>query len=173
MNLKAAIDGIKSKDETAFEFIYNSTSSSVYGIIMSIIKDRNKAEDIMQETYIKMIRSINSYNDKYNFKSWLLATARNTALDHYRSMVKEDVIDIQESEYLFPTQKSEAEDNHLANCFLSLLDEDEREIVILFAMENFKHKDIAEIVGKPLGTVTWLYNKAMNKLKQASKEVKR
>jgi len=105
MNLKAAIDGIKSKDETAFEFIYNSMSSSVYGIIMSIIKDRNKAEDIMQETYIKMIRSINSYNDKYNFKSWLLAIARNTALDHYRSMVKEDVIDIQESEYLFPTQK--------------------------------------------------------------------
>jgi len=56
MNLKAAINGIKQKDETAFEFIYNSTSSSVYGIIKAIIKDHNKTEDVMQETYIKMIK---------------------------------------------------------------------------------------------------------------------
>lgn len=105
MNLKAAINGIKQKDETAFEFIYNSTSSSVYGIIKAIIKDHNKTEDVMQETYIKMIKSINSYNYKYNFKSWLLTIARNTALDYYRKIIKEEVIDVNENEHLFPKQK--------------------------------------------------------------------
>src|SRR5690554_5839106 len=169
MNLKAAINGIKQKDETAFEFIYNSTSSSVYGIIKAIIKDHNKTEDIMQETYIKMIKSINSYNYKYNFKSWLLTIARNTALDYYRKIIKEEVIDVNENEHLFPKQKSVVESKSLANYYLSLLDDDEREIVVLFAMENFKHKDIANIVNKPIGTVTWLYNKAIKKLKEASK----
>lgn len=172
MDLKAAINGIKEKDETAFEFIYNSTSSSVYGIIKAIIKDHNKTEDVMQDTYVKMIKSINSYNNKYNFKSWLLTIARNTALDYYRKIIKEEIIDVNENEHLFPQQKSVAESKSLANYYLSLLDDDEREIVVLFAMENFKHKDIAKIVNKPIGTVTWIYNKAIKKLKKASKEVK-
>src|SRR5690554_7047163 len=89
MNLNEAIEKLKQKDELAFEFIYKQTSSSVYAIIINIVKDHNKTEDLMQDTYIKMIKSINSYNNKYNFKTWLITIARNTAIDNYRKTKKE------------------------------------------------------------------------------------
>jgi len=172
MNLNEAIEKLKQKDELAFEFIYKQTSSSVYAIIINIVKDHNKTEDLMQDTYIKMIKSINSYNNKYNFKTWLITIARNTAIDNYRKTKKEQLVDINESEFLFPESKSEVTSEFNANYFLSLLDEEEREVVILYAMEDFKHKEIAQILNKPIGTITWLYNKAMKKLKENSEGVK-
>jgi len=54
-------------------------------------------------------------------------------------------------------------------CYLNktfqVLNSDEREIVILFAVKSFKHREIAEIINKPEGTVRWLYQKAIQKLK--------
>lgn len=172
MDLKEAAKRIKEKDEVAFEYIYKTTSSSVYAIIKNIVKDHNLTEDLMQETYIKMIKSINSYNDKYNFRSWILTIARNNAIDTYRKMKKELLVDISESEYLFPSTKSNVTNEYNANFFLSLLDDEEREVVILYAMEEFKHKEIAKILNKPLGTVTWIYNKAMKKMQENSEGVK-
>lgn len=172
MDLKEAAKRIKEKDEVAFEYIYKTTSSSVYAIIKNIVKDHNLTEDLMQETYIKMIKSINSYNDKYNFRSWILTIARNNAIDKYRKMQKELLVDISESEYLFPSTKSNVTNEYNANFFLSLLDNDEREVVILHAMEGFKHREISKIIDKPIGTVTWLYNKAMKKMQENSEGVK-
>lgn len=167
MNLNEAALKIKNRDEVAFEYIYNETKSAVYAVIIVIIKDHNLTEDIMQETYIKMIKSINSYNPKQKFKTWLLTIARNTAIDYYRKKKREDSVDIQENEYLFPVEKSDVDNEYNANYLLSLLTEEEKEVIVLYAMEDYKHKEIAEILNKPIGTVIWIYNKAMKKLRKA------
>ncbi|HHX79323.1 MAG TPA: RNA polymerase sigma factor [Acholeplasmataceae bacterium] len=172
MNLAEAIYKIKDKDELAFETIYKETSSSVYAIIKTIVKDHNITEDLMQDTYIKMIKSINSYNTKQKFKTWLLTIARNTAIDWYRKTKKEMLVDVSESEYLFPSTKSTVDYEYNANYFLSLLDDEEKEVVVLYAMEGFKHREIAKIIDKPVGTVTWIYNKAMKKLREHSEGVR-
>lgn len=172
MDLNEAIIKLRVKDNEAFEFIYFQTSPSVYAIIKNIVKDHNVTEDLMQNTYIKMIKNIYSYDFKYNFKSWLLTIARNLAIDYYRKFKRETLVDVSESEYLFPGTKSTADAEYNANFFLSLLDDDEREVVILYAMEGFKHKEIAKILDKPIGTVTWLYNKALKKMQENSEGVK-
>lgn len=171
MNLNKAIKKIKLKDEEAFEFLYNETKGIVFAIIISILKDHNLAEDAMQDTYIKMVKSINSFNTKLNFKTWISTIARNTAIDYYRKKKKSYSVDIHDSEYLFPLEKSEVTNEYNANFLLSLLNDDERQVVILYAMEDFKHREISEILDKPIGTITWLYNNAMKKMKEARKEI--
>lgn len=126
----------------------------------------------MQDTYMKMIQSINSYNSKYKFKTWLMTIARNKAIDSYRKRRQETLIDIQASEYLLPQTKSGVDDEYNANFLLSLLDDEEREIVVLYAIDDFKHKEIAEITGKPIGTVTWIYNKAVKKMRAEGEGIK-
>lgn len=172
MDLVEAIEKLKKKDNEAFEYIYNYTKSSVYGIIINIVKSRDVTEDLMQDTYIQVVKSINSYNSDYKFSSWVIMIARNKAIDYYRKNKKEMLIDITESEYLFPNVKSDVTNELNANYYLSLLDDDEREVVILYAMENYKHKEIAKILNKPVGTITWLYNKAMKKMRDNMKEEK-
>lgn len=172
MDLNEAILKLRVKDNEAFEYIYYQTSSSVYAIIKNIVKDHNATEDLMQNTYIKMIENIYSYDFKYNFRSWLITIARNSAIDYYRKYKKEMLVDVSEKQYLFPHTKSTVDAEYNANFFLNLLDEDEREIVILFAMEGFKHKEIAKTLDKPIGTVTWLYNKALKKMQKHSEGVK-
>lgn len=172
MDLEVAIKRIKQKDNNAFEFIYHKTRSLVYAVIINIVKDHNTTEDLMQDTYIKMLQNINSYNEKFNFKTWLATIARNNAIDYYRKTKKEEIIDVSENENYFPHTKSNVTNEYNANYFLSFLDADEKEIVILRAMENFKFKDIAKIVNKPSGTVRWIYGEAMKKMKTHSKGVK-
>lgn len=171
MDFNEAIERIKQKDDEAFEYIYNETKSSVYAIIITVVKNQDVAEELMQDTYIQMIKSINSYNPKYKFKNWLLTIARNKAIDSYRSRKKEMLIDIHESEYLLPHTKSTADNEYDANFLLSLLSEEEKEVVVLYAIDDYNHREIAEILDKPIGTVTWIYSKAIKKMKKAGKGI--
>lgn len=171
MNFEEAIEKLKYKDDEAFEFIYNKTKSSVYAIIITVVKNQDIAQDLMQDTYIQMIKSINSYNPKYKFRNWLLTIARNKAIDSYRLRSRETLIDIHESEYLLPHTKSTADNEYDANFLLSLLDEEEKEVVMLYAVDDYNHREIAEILNKPIGTITWIYSKAIAKMKKAGKGI--
>ncbi|MDD4584401.1 MAG: RNA polymerase sigma factor [Bacilli bacterium] len=161
------IDLMMNKDEAAFFEVYQQTKAGVYSVIASIIKDRQAIEDLMQETYIKMLKSLNQYQKGRSFTPWLLQIAKNLALDYYRKHQKEVVMDIQENEYLFTkNQVNENQEIDLElNEMLSSLTIDEREVVTLKIVSEMKFKDIAESLNKPLGTVLWIYNKAIKKVK--------
>lgn len=169
MKLENYVEKLKNKDEDAFETIYKQTQHGVFALIVGIVKDRNLAEDLMQETYIEMIKSINSYQKKYKFINWLLTIARNKAIDEYRRRKRELKIDINDSQFNLSTNATQDHDVE-ADYLLSLLTIDEREVVLLYVVQNLKHKDIASILNKPVGTVTWLYKTAMDKMRKGKDE---
>jgi len=161
------VEAIKQKDEEAFEAIYYDTKYVVYSMITSIIKDRFLAEDIMQEVYMKMVEKINYYNPKYKFINWLLTLTKNLCLDHLKS--KKEVL--VESEALDSYQEIKEEKKTLdINKYLKVLNEEEKQIVLLKIVKDLKHKDIALVLNKPLGTVLWIYNKAIKKMKKEVKD---
>ncbi|MFA7506956.1 MAG: RNA polymerase sigma factor [Bacilli bacterium] len=162
------VDDLILKDEEAFRIIYDDTKNAVFGIIISVVKDRNLAEDVMQDTYIKMIKSIRIYKRNGKFINWLLTIAKNQAIDYYRKRDKEVLLDYND-ETNEPLLK---DDNNFTfsletNRLLDLLSDIEREIVILKIVNDFKFREIAEFVGKPLGTVLWIYNKSIKKMQEA------
>lgn len=168
MDYKSLVEKIKEKDEAAFEAIYHDTKYVIYSMIISIVKDRFLAEDIMQDVYIKMVQKINYYNPKYKFINWLITIAKNEALDNVRRK-KEVLLDDDKLDYFSNPEKEKKTEIDIGK-HLKVLDQEEKQIVLLKIVQDLKHREIAEIVDKPLGTVIWIYNKAIKKMKKEAKE---
>ncbi len=164
--LQKYVKAFKKGSEDAFDKLYDATKTPVYYTILSIIKDDSLAEDLMQDTYIKMIKELDNYKEKGSFLPWLKTIARNTALNAYNRRQKEVNYDIQEGETLFGKSDSKQEERYEIENLLEQLREDEREIVVRHAVMEETHKSIAESMGKPIGTVLWTYQNALRKLKR-------
>ncbi|MFA5471229.1 MAG: RNA polymerase sigma factor [Acholeplasmataceae bacterium] len=160
------IDKLRQRDEDTFEYIYDLTKKGVYIIIFNIVKDHEVTRDIMQDVYLKMLDSIGSYQTKTNFYNWLLMIAKNQAIDNYRREKK--IVHIDETDFIeqFSSQEETPEEKDIFDRLLSVLSEDERQIVLLKIVDNLKHKDIAALLNMPLGTVLWMYQEALKKMKE-------
>jgi RNA polymerase sigma-70 factor (ECF subfamily) len=163
-NYDAYIEALKQKDEQTFEFIYHETKATVYAIIVAIVKDKDASNDLMQDTYISMLEKINQYQLGRNFLSWLATIARNKAIDYYRHHKHEVLVDISETEALFPSVSPRGERNSMVAEMLALLTETERSIFLLHIMENLPHREISKVMNMPIGTTLWHYNKAIKKI---------
>lgn len=77
---------IRNQDEKAFTHLYNMYSKSLFAVISNFIREHEEAEDVLQETFVKIWKNIDSYNDsKGRFYTWILNIARNAAIDKLRS----------------------------------------------------------------------------------------
>jgi len=162
------VERLKDKDNEAFEYIYDQTKKGVYAIIIAIVKDRQATEDLMQDTYIKMLKHLHQYESGRNFNAWITQIAKNTALDYYRKHSQTTLVDPIESIHIIDQeQKTEDSNDYSLEEMIKPLDEEERQIVLLHVVSNTKFKTIAEITEKPLGTVLWIYQKALNKIKKS------
>lgn len=168
INYDLYIDDLMKKDNEAFEAIYESTRKGVFSMILSIVNNKAVTEDLMQDTYMKMIEKIAQYKKGRNFYAWLLQIAKNTALDYYRREKKVNVYDPQENEHLFEGEYND-KNNYAVYDMIKPLDDEEKQIVLLRIVSDLKFKDIAEVVEKPIGTVLWIYNKAIKKLQDYNK----
>ncbi|QLY40880.1 RNA polymerase sigma factor [Hujiaoplasma nucleasis] len=165
INYDDYIDKLIEKDNDAFKVVYEHTKRGVFSIIISLVRNKTVTEDLMQDTYIKMIQKIRQYQKGRNFNAWLIQIAKNTALDYLRKSKKETLYDPQEQAYYHASQKTEGKTYHVSDLVESL-NEDEKQIVLLRAVSEYKFKDIAKMVDKPLGTVLWIYSKAIKQLKK-------
>ncbi|RZJ68298.1 MAG: sigma-70 family RNA polymerase sigma factor [Flavobacterium sp.] len=77
---------IANKDEKAFTHMYNMYSKSLFAVISNMVREQEEAEDVLQETFVKIWKNIDSYNEsKGRFYTWILNIARNTSIDKLRS----------------------------------------------------------------------------------------
>lgn len=164
-DINELVKQLQNGDITAFDDIYYQTKSIVYYSIFIILKDTQLSEDIMQDTYLKALSKIHSYKRKAHFKSWLVTIAKNLALNEYNRRKRETLIDISENEYIFGGTASNAENEVLIKQIFKILSDFEKEVVMLHVIGDMKHREIAKILDKPLGTITWTYNKAIKKLR--------
>jgi len=159
------IDDLIEKDNSAFEVIYENTKKGVFSMILSIVNNKAATEDLMQDTYMKMIQRIKQYKKGRNFYAWLLQIAKNTALDYYRKEKRVNVYDPQENEHMFDSEHID-QNNYAVYDMIKPLDDEEKQVVLLRIVSDLKFKDIAMVVEKPIGTVLWIYNKAIKKLQE-------
>lgn len=166
LNYDDYIELLIKKDENAFNIIYEYSNRSVFAVIISIVKSKEITENLMQDTYIKAITKIHTYKRNGKFLNWICSIAYRNAIDYYNQNKKLINMDLIENEDLFPTDSPDYESGYWIEELLNKLDETSRQIVLLHVIGEQTFKEIAAIVEKPLGTVLWLYNKAMTKLKK-------
>jgi len=163
--LKALVKELQDGNISTFDRIYHLTKDTVYYTILSVMKDSNISEDLMQETYLKALEKIHSYKPKASFVAWITTIARNLAYNEYNRRKRELKINPTENEFIFGSVESTSENELIVKELLEKLNDTEREIVILHVIGDLKHKEIAKLLGIPLGTVTWKYNQSIKKLK--------
>ncbi len=151
----------------AFEQLYLRTSKIVYSYVLAILNNHERSQDIMQDTFIKIKEAANRYKSQGKPLAWILRIAKNFALMSIRKSSREQLTDIEENEYLLnKSAELNVDESIVLKAALKLLKDEEREIVFLYLISGMKHKEIAEILNKPLGTVLWKYNGALKKLKK-------
>lgn len=160
------IDALRSKDERAFEYVYDQTKRGVYAMIYSVVRSHPATEDIMQDVYMKMMTSLDQYQAKSNFNNWLLTIAKNQAIDYYRRQKKQIYVDNEDYDQLTSSHAPTPDQQTQFELMIDTLNEDQRRVVLLKIVDDMKFKDIAKVLEKPLGTVLWLYREAIKTLKQ-------
>ena len=165
MSLDEIIEELRVCNYSHFDQFYNETKKTVFFSIASIVKDDSIIDDLMQDTYVKFLENINKYQSRTNIKAFLSTIAHNLAINFYnkeKRIVRNDEV----FDYIPSKSTSHSYDNIKVLEILEGLDSLSKEIVIQHVINDLKFKDIARIVNKPLGTVLWIYNKAMKELKR-------
>lgn len=160
---------IAMNDMAAFEELYRLTDQTVYAYVLSILKNPYDAQDIMQDTYVKIRSAAHLYNKQGKPLAWIFTIARNLCLMKLRTAKRSSdtpLTDLEDSDYLAFSDNDHTEDRIVLNAALNILADEEREIVILHAVSGLKHHEIAKSLEMPLSTVLSKYNRALKKLKK-------
>jgi RNA polymerase sigma-70 factor (ECF subfamily) len=171
--LPSLVRRLQSGDTSVFPEIYELTRKSVYFAALAILHDSAQAEDIMQDTYLKVLDRISTYQDQ-NFRAFLVRIARNEAINEYhrrqRTVAVDEEIDYMSDYSLEALVEIDAVKREVIGRALSSLDSLEKNIVIMHTIGDLPHREIALILDKPLGTITWIFAKAVRKMREAVKE---
>ena len=160
----------ESGDETAFAEFYELTSKGLFSYLLSIVRRREVAEDLMQDTYVRFRQSVQSYKSG-NPAAFLIEIGKNIAFNHIKRAKYETATDFSEWEPVSGEKSVEdLADTTVTDAMKKVLTADESQIVMLYVVAGFKHREIAEIVKKPVGTVLWTYNNSLKKLRKYLKE---
>lgn len=179
---QTAIANLAQGDKDSLKLIYQAYVRLIYAVIYDMVGRKEDAEDVTSEFFIKLVRVAKSFIPGSPHKAWLVKIARNMAIDYIRKNRREVL--------LAATGDDKTDDNvenSIENigadgkaCRIedgTILAEDmkramqclkpkEKEIIDMKLIGQLTFKEIAEIRGTPIGTVTWLYNQGIKKLRR-------
>lgn len=164
---------IQQGDRQGLKEIYEEYGKTIYQCVYQILRSSHDAEDVTSEFFLKLWRIADTYCFGGKHKRWLITIARNMALDFLKKRSRELLSldnDTEEDTSAEIADSSSAEETVTGNMAvaeaLESLDESEREIVNMHVLAELTFREIAAILGKPLGTVTWKYRNAVTKLQK-------
>lgn len=166
MSLDKFINKFVNGDASAFDEIYNRTRKSVYYVALSVLRDKALAEDVMQTTYMRVLKNIQGYTLGTNASAWIIKIAKNEAINIKKVRMREQSVDAYENASLFGVSEPNTY-GELIDLAKRLLADDEFSILMLVTACGYKRKEIGQILDMPTPTVTWKYNNALSKLREA------
>jgi RNA polymerase sigma-70 factor (ECF subfamily) len=171
--------------EGAYRELIRRYQRPVFSLVYRMVRNRELAEDLTQETFIKVLNAIDRYNPDYKFSSWIFKIANNAAIDHLRRK-QLDTLSIEGAPSATTQERIAATALQITGGDESPLEELEarelgsqieraiaalrpeyRACIILRHVEGRPYEEIAEILDLPLGTVKTYIHRARNELKEA------
>ncbi len=173
----------KEKNEI-FELEFLPHIHSMYNFGYRLTLDRDDAKDLVQDTYFKAYRFVESFQKGTNAKAWLFRILKNSFINDYRKKIKEpSKVDYQEVESYYNSEDVDRQitpdlrvdalkdmiGDEISNA-LNSLDVDFRTVIILCDLEGFKYEEMAKILDIPIGTVRSRLHRARQLLKEKLSE---
>ena len=149
-----------------FELIINNNYKMLISIAYSYMRDTFYAEDIVQESFIKLYRARKKFESEEHIKNWLIRVTINGCLDALRHKTRELIIDTKQIDNLPDTSDADKEMNEdIYSCICSLKDE-YKTIIFLYYYDNYSLKEIANILKISESNASSRLVRARNKLKE-------
>jgi RNA polymerase sigma-70 factor, ECF subfamily len=170
--------------EKAYRELLDRYQRPVFSLVYRMVRDRELAEDLAQETFVKVFNHLDRFNPKYKFSSWIFKIASNLAIDTLRkrepNMVSLDgsrhaeTPDEVEATRITVESKDENPEEFLEakelgqeiERAIGLLRPDYRTAILLRHVEGRAYEEIAEVMGVPLGTVKTFIHRARSELRE-------
>jgi RNA polymerase sigma-70 factor (ECF subfamily) len=169
--------------EAAYRELIRRYQRPVFSLVFRMVRDRELAEDLAQETFVKVLNAIDSYRPEYKFSSWIFKIANNAAIDHLRRR-NLDTLSLDGSPHAESAEAIEATTLQISDGAESPLDEvanrelgsrieraiqrlrpEYRNCILLRHVDGRPYEEIAEILDLPLGTVKTYIHRARNELR--------
>lgn len=164
MDVNKLVKRIKQGDERAFDELYERMKKAVYYTAYAVLRDSFAAENVMQDAFVRFYRSLDSVDPRISAGSYLLTIARNAAINEYNGEKRSVSVSLETLDYLEARAPSET---GIVDLAAKILDEKSFKVVVLCAIDGYKRREVAEMLEMPIGTVTWIYNKSIETLRQA------
>ncbi|OUJ74442.1 RNA polymerase subunit sigma-70 [Hymenobacter crusticola] len=152
------VQRLRDRDESAMTLFYEKYSNALYGVIFRIVKKEEIAEDVLQESLVKIWHSFQSYDpSKGRLFTWVLNISRNLAIDKIRSRqyrVNSRTQPIEESAALRQAAEPSFRPEHIGLQEVTRqLNPEQKQIIDLLYFGGFTQSEVAEELNLPLGTV--------------------
>ena len=150
----------------AFSVLYDRTQAAVYALALSILKDPHDAQDVTQDTFVRVWENAFQYRAQGTPMAWILTITRNLSRMKLRQSTRQVLLDEEQWSFI-PAEVSDItpEDRHILRSALTILSEEERQIVLLHAVSGLKYRELASLLELPLATVLSKYHRALKKLR--------
>jgi RNA polymerase sigma-70 factor (ECF subfamily) len=177
------VEMAKAGREAAYRELVRLYERPVFSLVYRMVRNREQAEDLSQETFVKVLNAIESYRPEFKFSSWVFKIANNAAIDFLRRR-ELDTLSLDGSPHAETPEMIEATALQVGGTGESPLDEVEarelggsieegirklrpeyRTCILLRHVEGRSYEEIAEILNLPLGTVKTYIHRARNELR--------
>lgn len=176
--------------DRAYRELVRRYERPVFALIYRMVRDRELAEDLAQETFVKVLNALASYRPEYKFSSWIFKIANNAAIDHLRRR-ELDTLSLDGSPHAETAEQVEAtalqvgdkqrspldlvEDVELGGAIeraIAKLRPEYRACIVLRHIEDRSYEEIAEALDLPLGTVKTYIHRARHELRELLADLK-
>jgi len=165
------MEAVKNGDLQQASVLFDRYHKRLFNFLARMTMDRELAEDLTQNVFLRMIKYRSSYRDGARFQSWIYQVARNVFSDHYQSVKnrKSDFIDVEKmGEQLKDNEDSQLmdEQERLLHRSMAMLSEEQRELLVLTRFQHMKYEDVAAIMDTTVANIKVKVHRAIAKLRE-------
>lgn len=169
------IEQMMAGDEAALSILYDRYSAVLFGMLLRILRDRQAAEEILQDLFLQLWRGAARFDaSRGSLSTWLLVIGRNRAISRLRGKMNREVTEEEDGDYANSFVSSQNVENEARrselrgtlNAALNKLPSEQRQVLELAYFEGMSQSEIAARTASPLGTVKTRVRTGMQSLKE-------
>lgn len=164
------MEAVKNGDLQQASVLFDRYHKKIFNFLARMTMDRDVAEDLTQNVFLRMIRYRNSYREGNRFESWIYQVARNIFSDHYQANKnKKSSIDIEKMSDKFVDHGEESQQEErekILHRSMTLLTEEQRELLVLTRFQHMKYEEVAVIMETSVANIKVKVHRAIAKLRE-------
>ncbi len=171
MTDESIMEAVKNGDLQKASLLFERYNKRIFNFLAQLSNDRDVADDLTQNVFLRMIRYRNSFRNDSRFTPWIYQIARNVYSDHYQMAKKKHApaVDIEHVSDMIPDESESAvieEKEVLLHRSMALLTEEQRELLILTRFQNMRYEEVAQIMDTTVANIKVKVHRAIGKLRE-------